>query len=95
MSKHTAGKWYNDGEIIMCRIDAVTTRMIASCTQSYGDGKQNARIIAAAPDMLEALILIHRNGTNDSHIKRLIEATIEFATGESIDGQSEEVKRSY
>jgi hypothetical protein len=58
-SKHTPGRWYvgASGRIIMCRMIAGNNVPVAQITGPLPNDeiKANARLIAAAPDMLEAL----------------------------------------
>ena len=52
------------------------------------DGEANARLISAAPDMLDALIAQYNHTKNDHHVNGMNEATkaaIEYATGLPID----------
>lgn len=65
MSKHTPGPWYGVGAWVEVEDDKVAD--ICSCNpadidqghlgRSYDEICANARLIAAAPDMLEALMM--------------------------------------
>ncbi len=59
MSKHTAGPWTveYDGSIVMS--GQVIMSPPGPDGSSLAERKANARLIAAAPDMLEALIRCH------------------------------------
>lgn len=53
---HTPGPWLNtgkDGCIIKNGVDTIVCTVNGDCTQ--GSDKDNARLIAAAPELLEAL----------------------------------------
>ena len=63
MNKHTPGDWYVTGEMtryIDVRIGGGLIQEVASCGPTEADGgygpqqEANARLIAAAPDLLEA-----------------------------------------
>ena len=58
-SKHTPGRWYvgASGRIIMCRMIAGNNVPVAQITGPLPNDeiKANARLIAAAPDLLAAL----------------------------------------
>ncbi len=53
MSKHTPGPWINDGDGIVWSESDPIYGWIADCRNGAQDA--NARLIAAAPDLLEAL----------------------------------------
>lgn len=53
MSKHTPGPWARYGSII--RSIACNDRKIADVRVIDDEGQANARLMAAAPDLLEAL----------------------------------------
>jgi hypothetical protein len=57
-TKHTKGPWqiipYPDGHSFI-REGVAPERFVANVSTSNDEGKANARLIAAAPDMLEAL----------------------------------------
>lgn len=57
MTKHTQGPWRIQGE----NKDTVTFDAFGSCAQLCGRNLQsNATLIAAAPDLLEALIALEK-----------------------------------
>lgn len=67
MNKHTPGDWYVTGEMtryINVRIGGGLIQEVASCGPTEADGgygpqqEANARLIAAAPDLLEALQML-------------------------------------
>jgi hypothetical protein len=49
MSEHTPGPWKLDGYTVMKGLDT-----IAVCPNGWSDDEANARLIAAAPDLLKA-----------------------------------------
>ena len=64
MSKHTPGPWYATGKLtryVEARIDGGLIQEVAACGPTKADGgygpqqEANARLIAAAPELLEAL----------------------------------------
>ena len=91
MSKHTAGPWRIDrgaiqdgeGHAIIDGTDMGQLSRIAHVLfhdDGEGETTANARLIAAAPDMLEALQKIASSAP--SHIAYMAWAAIEKATGE-------------
>lgn len=101
MNNHTPGDWYVTGEMtryINVRIGGGLIQEVASCGPTEADGgygpqqEANARLIAAAPDLLEALVLLEAEmvasgnaHANDFGWKPAIEKTraaIAKATGE-------------
>lgn len=76
MSKHTQGSWKVDGITELCIYD-VDSRFIglASITsikgsndtynEAYEEAKANARLMAAAPELLEALEAIQKHWNNE------------------------------
>ena len=57
MSKHTPGPWEAISNLVRtrCTSDGNGGFLIAECPPNIGDRLENARLIAAAPDMLKAL----------------------------------------
>ena len=56
-TKHTPGMWETGedvGEAVRCYV-TTESRDICRCETMYGDAEANARLIAAAPELLEAL----------------------------------------
>lgn len=95
MNKHTPGDWYVTGEMtryINVRIGGGLIQEVASCGPTEADGgygpqqEANARLIAAAPDLLEALIELADAGADawgeDRPCVRWAYAAIARATGE-------------
>ncbi len=106
MSKHTPGPWYATGKLtryVEARIDGGLIQEVAACGPTKADGgygpqqEANARLIAAAPDLLEALKELSRSfiGTysddqrsddeinnHREHWERMARAAIAKATGE-------------
>jgi hypothetical protein len=97
VSKHAPGPWTIErygGDSLVVHSDA-ETRVCFMATPgvlgSLSNIKANARLIAAAPEMLEALTLLHNNlaeyqrinhlGGYDNHDMRLARAAIAKATG--------------
>ena len=96
MSKHTPGPWeaFNGWAIRKCVSD--TCCVIAELRQPYrlnvgivrGEGEQqaNARLIAAAPELLEALTAIIHDGLHCDvvpHLHEKARAAIAKATGDN------------
>ena len=107
-TKHTPGPWSigalvsfdgDDNEISSVEISGFGWRQFAKCIVKYGneeseEGQANAQLIAAAPDLLEALEtllnashpIIHRGKAvcaDRIKAKRLARAAIAKAKGES------------
>jgi hypothetical protein len=102
MSKHTKGPWHvgtgnGEGSVFAdtgrTRLEqgGTTLYSICSVTRGWNDGEDaaNARLIAAAPDMLamlhEVLALLNNpdaDGTDANRVEREILAVIAKATGE-------------
>jgi hypothetical protein len=63
MNKHTPGPWKHeewcDDEFAVFDKDGISICNIHD--NNRGDSESNARLIAAAPDMLEALIMCYKN----------------------------------
>lgn len=83
MSNHTKGKWnqigtsvgITDGEICVCYTNGLQFDALA-----------NARLIAAAPDLLEACIKAEHNGLDlPVYVRELLADAISKATGEQND----------
>ena len=57
MSKHTPGPWEAISNLVRtrCTSDGNGGFLIAECPPNIGDRLENARLIAAAPELLEAL----------------------------------------
>ena len=78
---HTPGPWFTEtlSPIGHCAIVDADGFTIADPSPM---GQDNARLIAAAPDMLEALQLIYANaGESPEWIRSRIDAVIARATG--------------
>ena len=95
MSKHTPGPWYATGKLtryVEARIDGGLIQEVAACGPTKADGgygpqqEANARLIAAAPELLEALTdcVEHMHWTQpqgEAALKKA-KAAIAKATGE-------------
>ena len=90
MNTHTPSPWDIDWDgVYLVVYEAVTRRNKDICTLSLdtGDEAANARLIAAAPDLLEALRgldAIHPQSGNEPLLQALLEqarAVIDKATG--------------
>ena len=78
-SKHTPGPWYNSdlrkGRMVFAKTD---TRLVADCSdisvRTEGEEQANARLIAAAPELLEALeyLMKHDNSEGWSNARAAI-----------------------
>lgn len=53
MNKHTPGPWYSKGSVIGAKPRLVIAHVSSVCEEV--DEQANARLIAAAPDLLETL----------------------------------------
>lgn len=94
MSKHTPGPWTLSNRMCPDRgegffwVSAERTLhlMVAPCPEGFvfGENEANARIIAAAPELLEACKLaLEQINANDYRTRDTIRAAIAKATGES------------
>ena len=90
-TKHTPGDWYVTGEMtryINVRIGGGLIQEVASCGPTEADGgygsqqEANARLIAAAPDLLEALRGVLRIADRKTDEFDAARAAIAKATGE-------------
>lgn len=91
MSKHTPGPWaYWSGYNPYDKIEAQVTAeggdiVIASYNHLIAEGEANAALIAAAPDLLEALercavlLRIKRHACEDSGVCRILDSHISQA----------------
>ncbi len=76
MTKHTPGPWHVDAQYI-CRADGVAIADVWQSMEVSGeDTEANARLIAAAPDLLTALeeLLPYVTGSMRSTTDPLVEA---------------------
>jgi hypothetical protein len=95
MSKHTPGpwtakmsKWHEESLLVQAGMPS--NRVLArfgSATEPLDDtDRANARLISAAPEMLEALKLVRESGLADEYgasaVEDAINAAIKKATGE-------------
>ena len=88
MTKHMPGPWVigkQDHDVIM--IDTANGTAICDVYVDSDDRPANARLIAAAPDLLEALLAAHSYlvmmGTDHAnHIRSICRAAIAKAKGE-------------
>ena len=84
MSKHTPGPWIINGN----KIDGNGYHLASVNSHSTTEGRANAQLIAAAPELIEALELCrshmyeHASNTQDGAFDKLCSA-IAKATGES------------
>jgi hypothetical protein len=84
-AKHTPGPWSLDsdaGQVHIVAAGAAIARVMAM--RSDGCGEANARLIAAAPDLLEALqaVIDHGSMTGADWASDKARAAIAKATGE-------------
>jgi hypothetical protein len=90
-TKHTPGPWSVDGEGIKAIVRDANMMIVAIRHRMPGDAHEaNARLIAAAPDLLAALngFVINEQNLNDEHfagvqerLMKLARAAIAKATG--------------
>ena len=90
-TQYTPSHWINDGtEISACVDPAVSRSYIAPICSLDTDWHPdivaaNARLIAAAPDLLHALQMIDSNAAESAEwIRRVARAAIAKATGETV-----------
>ena len=94
MSKYTPGPWYADAPPILtiggkdfCQDWYVHNKAKVICSFpvnfSTPETGANARLIAAAPDMLETLEFLINTHTFSSSTHEMLEAVIEKATGKT------------
>jgi hypothetical protein len=96
MSTHTVGPWtfkyepQSDGSAEAFEIHAHGATLIGACSCCNGafisdDAEGNARLIAAAPDLLDALELIVKDKvvSEDGEFGKVVFAAIAKARGES------------
>lgn len=93
-AKHTPGPWYalrgqrnisirhktGDKFLPMVNVASVRGNFPADCP--YGSSEANARLIAAAPELLDALELIANTGMDARQCMLTARAAIAKATGE-------------
>ena len=84
MSKHTPGPWHTAGEQGV-QIRSAKDQIAKVWTMRGNEWKANARLIAAAPELLEALKLARSiiGHPDDAHTQ-MIDAAIAKATGEQV-----------
>lgn len=75
MSKHTPKSWYFDGLVI--RKDIKDRAHVIARLEDWGDETEsNGRLIAAAPDLLEALAAFAYATRNNTHLARQYKAAM-------------------
>jgi hypothetical protein len=83
MSSHTPGSWTWDhsirGGVIVCDMNADAIAILGS--KEYPSVMANARLIAAAPELLEALKSILDDRRNVIHVRTEARAAIARAEG--------------
>ena len=75
MRKHTKGPWKIDGKTGLCITDVddfsrfigAASIMGSNNNCSYEEAKANARLMAAAPEMLQALEIIYEHWNNEDN----------------------------
>jgi hypothetical protein len=65
MDKYTPGPWHIEGPQVVQTADDGGINSVAIVNVRAAEWRANARVIAAAPDLLEAckMVLAHRSGT--------------------------------
>lgn len=87
-AKFTPGPWFTSrphGTIyIEARMRGTTLQEVAAVgpTETANQQEANARLIAAAPELLEALVLARKMCGLKGEVHRVIDAAISKATGE-------------
>ena len=97
-TKHTPGPWIRDGKFVYALMPNPKKRwpgevnrfwLIVQKQAGYDipeeEVEANARLIAAAPEMLEALIIIYKVWHEDSILISSVKSVIEKATGLKIE----------
>lgn len=84
--QHTPGPWHHNSDPDPQHIFSANNMLIAMV--AIGCGRKNANIIAAAPEMLDALLLVANsgplnNGLRDENTMRIVHEAIAKATGHS------------
>ena len=90
-TKYTAGPWAvcieKSGESKSIKVVGSTGAVIALCKAAHDNKEANARLIAAAPELLEALIacneLMKQRGAGDTFESQQARNAIAKATGEA------------
>ena len=87
MSKHTPGPWNYKSPLEVVGSDGTTIKLIGLTHAQYETDEANARLIAAAPELLEALQLLSAslplNHKVDSKVVAKCRSAIAKAKGES------------
>ena len=87
--KHTPGPWSESAIFWLLRYadksDGTWYEEIRSDNKNLPCGRDDALLIAAAPEMLEALIMIYKVWHEDSILISSVKAIIEKATGLKIE----------
>lgn len=99
VNQHTPGPWYVHGSIISPTPTGKRFAIAEVFRDSIETANANARLIAAAPDLLEAckqavnaLELAH--GGRDTLVLRKLRGTIEKATGENWGSNRSAIKKA-
>lgn len=89
-TKHTPGPWTVNGRWVsqgehrtICNATEMTMKSLVRQAAEYEQACANAQLIAAAPDMLEALEFLLDTWTMDDHSRQLVNDVIRKARGES------------
>jgi hypothetical protein len=87
MTKHTPGPWLVEGRTVYALNDDGYNRFSALVQDAHTPGDEleaNARLIAAAPELLEfALLFLERNGADETWMTAQARAAIAKARGEA------------
>lgn len=84
-TNHTIGPWSFDEYLNIVGRDGQIVKVEGVCLSSSDVARANARLIAAAPDLLEALQLIVRGygvSFQDAALKTIVKEAIAKAKGE-------------
>ena len=83
--KHTPGPWSADRGFVIDEKEHVICQTFNRLDEDFENQEPNARLMAAAPKMLDVLIKLVAITTKDGFVSRLASPIVEKATGLSIN----------